>query len=191
MLKRCGLVVPFHEFAHQRDRVLRAVYPFDARAARVGVDAVAGEDHHRHAIAPCVVNSHRAVLQADSAVQHDAHRLARRLGIAMRDAGRGFFVKAGEDFGILVTGVIDDGFVQAAKSRCGIDRNVLEPDGFQYIRHEVGAGTRDESFARQFSGRFGRGLRAFGRRLRSCGNLGAGGHRGAGRCRALQKRAAI
>ena len=106
----------------------------------------------RHAVAPRVVEAHRSVLQADGAVHHHAHRLARGLGVTVRDARRRFLVQAGENFGVLVAGVIDDRLVQAAKAGGRIDRDVLQPDGFQHVRHEVGAGTGDEGFARQFGG---------------------------------------
>ena len=192
VLERRRLVVPFHEFAHQRGGVLRAVDPFHARPARVGVDAVAAEDHHRHAVAPRVVDGHRSVLQADRAVHHHAHRFARGLGIAVRHGGGRLFVQAGDDLGILVAGVVDDGLLQAAEAGCRIDRDVLQSDGFQHVRHEVRAGVRDEGFARQFGGGgFGRGLRAFGRSLGGSGDFGAGGNRGAGDRGAFQKRAAV
>ena len=43
MLQRCRLVVPLHEFTHERDRILRTVYPFDARPPCIRIDAVACE----------------------------------------------------------------------------------------------------------------------------------------------------
>jgi hypothetical protein len=80
-------------------------------------------------------------------VDHDAHRLAGRLGVALRHVRRRFLVQAGDDLGILVARVIDDGFLQTAETRRGVDRDVLQADGLQHVRHEVRAGAGDERFA--------------------------------------------
>ena len=86
-----------------------------------------------------VVDRHGGVLQADGAVRHDHHRLAFDLGVAVRHGDRGFFVAAGEQFGILVAAVIDDGFVQAAEAGAGIGGAIFDAERLDHVDHEVGA----------------------------------------------------
>ena len=80
------------------------------------------------------------MLQADGAVRHDHHRLAFDLGVAVRHGDRRFFVAAGEQLGVLVAAVVDEGFVQAAEAGAGIGGDVFEAERLDDVDHEVGAG---------------------------------------------------
>ena len=61
-LQRYRLVIPLDVVAHQIPRILHAVIPFDSRPPRIGAQAVTSKYHHRHAVAPGVVNTHGCVL---------------------------------------------------------------------------------------------------------------------------------
>src|SRR5437867_9783649 len=63
MLQRHRRVVPLGEVAHQRVDVLGGVEGRHARRPGRGVEVVAADDDHRHAVAPCVVDAHGGVLQ--------------------------------------------------------------------------------------------------------------------------------
>jgi hypothetical protein len=89
------------------------------------------------------------VLQADGAVRHHRHRLAGRLGIAVRHADRGFLVQAGEELGLGVAAVIDQRFVQAAEARPRVGRDVFEAERLDDVDHEIRARPLDHDVAGQ------------------------------------------
>ncbi len=149
VLQRAGLVVPLHEIAHERRGILHRVIPLRAGSALGGVDAGARDDEDRNAIAPRVVQTHRGMLQAHGAMRHDHHRLAGGLRVAVRDRHRRLLVQARQELGLAIAAVVDDGFVQAAKARAGIGRDVLEIERLDDVDHEVGTGAADDDVARQ------------------------------------------
>ena len=57
----------------------------------------------------------------------------------MRHRHGDFFVETGDELGVLVAGVIDDRFLQAAGIGVRIDRDVFEAEWLQHVHHEVGA----------------------------------------------------
>ncbi len=138
MLQRYRLIVPLGEIAMDRRRILHAVIPLDTGPACVGIEKITGEHHHRNSVAPGVVDRHRRVLQTDGAVRQDTHRLARRLGITMRHRHRRFLMGAGEELGFLIAAIIDDGFLQAAKARSRIRRDIFHAGRFDHIDHIIG-----------------------------------------------------
>jgi hypothetical protein len=120
--------------------ILHAVRPFDVAAAPWPHRSMLPRIGNRDAVGVSVVDGHRSVLQAHRAVRHHHHRLAFDLGVAVRHRHRRFFVAAGEQFGILVAAVVDQGFVQSAETRTGIGGDIFEAQGLENIDHEVGAG---------------------------------------------------
>ena len=174
MLQRHRIVVPLHVVAHDERRVLHRMVPLGARPTLGRVEPVAGEHHDRHAITPGVVDAHRGMLQADGAMHQHAHRLARRLGVAVRHRHRRFLVQAGEELRLLVATVVDQRLVQAAKARARIGRHVVEVERLDDVDHEIGARTLDHDVARQLLLFVGRGLGRLGG-LRRHGRSGAGG----------------
>ena len=120
----------------------------DGRHARRpvrGVEIVAAHDDDRHAVAPGVVDRHAAVLQADGAVAQRHQRLAGDLEVAVRDADRGFLVRAGEELRHLVAAVVDQRLVDAAVARRAVGRQILDVERLDDIDHEVGAGDAADS----------------------------------------------
>ena len=99
------------------------------------------DDVDRHAVAPGVVDRHRRVLQTDGAMARHGHRLAFDLGVALRHGDGDVLVHAGDDFG-LVAGVIDDGFVQAAKARSAVDGEIFDAERLEHVDHEIAAAGR-------------------------------------------------
>jgi len=67
-----------------------------------GVEIVAAEDQHGNAVAPGVVDRHGRVLQADRAMDQRHDRFAGRLEVAVAHRDAGFFVRAGEEFRIVL-----------------------------------------------------------------------------------------
>jgi hypothetical protein len=126
VLQAAGRVVPLHEVAHQGGGVLHRMVPFGARAALVGVDAVATEHDDGHAVHPGVVDGHGAMLNAHRAMHEDRHRFARRLGITMRHGDRRFFMQAGQQLGLFVAAVVHQRLMQAAKTRTRVGRHVVD-----------------------------------------------------------------
>ncbi len=116
--------------------------PLGAGSALIRLHDVAAEDQNRHAVAPCVVHRHGGVLQADDAVAGHRNRLALHLGVALRHMDRGVLVHAGDDFGLGVAAMIDDGFMQAAVARRAIDHQIIDVERLQHIGHEVAAARR-------------------------------------------------
>ncbi len=120
--------------------------PLGPGPARHRIEPVARKENDRHAIDPGVVDRHGAVLQADRAVDHRAHGLARRLGVAMRHRHGRFLVHAREQLG-LVAAVVDQGLVDAAEAGARIGGDVLEVERLDDVDHEVGPGTLDDDVA--------------------------------------------
>ena len=94
---------------------MRAVRPFDAGPPLRSAADIAGHDNGGHLIAEAVVDRHRGVLEANHAVHHRGHRLACDFRVAVGHRHRGFFVDAGNELGLRVHAVIDEGFLQAAE----------------------------------------------------------------------------
>ena len=123
---RGRLVVPFDVVAHRVALHQRGVGPVDVRAALGFVHRAGGaDDEDRHAVEIGVVDRHAGVQQADEIVQDHRHRLAGRLGVAVRDLHRDLFVVA-QHHRRLVVAVVDQRVVQAAEARAGIERDVGE-----------------------------------------------------------------
>jgi hypothetical protein len=120
------------------------VVPFGSRPPLVGVEAVADDHEHRHAVTPGVVQRHRSVLQADGAVRHYRHRLAARLGVAVRHAHRRLFVQTGEQLRLGIAAVVDERFVQAAEARARVGGDVFEAERLDDVDHEVRARALDD-----------------------------------------------
>jgi len=74
---------------------------------------------HRRAVDVGVVDRHVRVQQAHEVVQDRDHRLAARLGVAVRDLHRRLLVLA-EHHRRAVLPVVDDRIVQAAVARAGL-----------------------------------------------------------------------
>jgi hypothetical protein len=74
--------------------------------------------------------------QADEIVQDRHHRLACGLRIAMGDLHRSLLVLA-QQHGRTVAAVVDDGVVETAIARAGIDRSVWQVVGVQQIDDDV------------------------------------------------------
>jgi hypothetical protein len=55
-----------------------------------GIEGVADDHEHRHAVAERVIDGHRSVLQPDRSVRAHEKRLVLDLGVAMGDGDRGF-----------------------------------------------------------------------------------------------------
>jgi len=74
--------------------------------------------------------------QADQIVQNHGHRPAARLGIAVRDLHRDFFMRA-QHHRRLVAAVIDQRIVQAAEARAGIERDVGKSVALDQVNDNV------------------------------------------------------
>ncbi len=94
----------------------------------------AAEHHHRHAVDVGVEDRHAGMLQTDHVVHDGDHRFVFRLGVAMGDGDRDFFVMAEDHFGLVIAAIVDDGIVNAAESRAGIERGVFDVDGLSSNR---------------------------------------------------------
>ena len=128
------LVVHLHEVAHDRAHVLRAVRPIDD-ARRVA--GVTDDGEHGNAVAPRLEQAHRRVQQADRAVHQRHHRLAGRLGVAVCDGRAGFFVQHGQDLGLAVAAVVDQGLVDAFEGRAGVHGHVVEVERLEDVDHVI------------------------------------------------------
>ena len=139
-IRRGRLVVPLDDRANVGALVARGVDPVDPGPALFGGDRTGGAEHeHRHAVAPGVEQAHHAVQQADIAVQHAGHRLAGRLGIAVRDRDRMVLVQAQDDAGILVAEMIDEAVVKAAIARAGVEADIRDAETPQHLRRDIAA----------------------------------------------------
>ncbi len=78
-------------------------------------------------------------MQPDIAVQHAGHRLARRLGVAMRDRDRVVLVQAQQHAGPLVAEMIDQAVVQPAIARARIEAHIWNAEPAQHLRRDVAA----------------------------------------------------
>ena len=114
---RGRLVVPLGVVAHRVALHQRGVGPVDVRPALAFVHRAGGaHDEDRHAVEIGVVDRHAGVQQADQIVQDHRHRLAGRLGVAVRDLHRDLLVVA-QHHRRLVVAVVDERIVQAAEAR--------------------------------------------------------------------------
>ncbi len=181
MLERGGLVVPLDEIAHQSGGVDGGVHPFDAGRPLVPLDDVADHDIDRDAVAPGVVQRHAGMLEPDGAVAHHRHRLAFHLGVALRHVDGDLLVRAGEDFGLRVLSVVDEGFVDAAECRGAVHREIVEIERSQHVDHEIAA-------ARGLIHRVLGGRQRFDRNLLRPGNGGLEIRFGRGHLRARRNR---
>ena len=134
------LVVPLDERADVGAVVARRVNPVDPRAALLGSHRAGRAEHeHRRAVAPGVEDAHHAVQQADVAVQDAGHRLAGRLGIAVRDRDRMIFVQAENDAGILVAEMVNQAVVKSAIARPWVEADKRNIKAAQHLRGDVAA----------------------------------------------------
>ena len=137
---RSRLIVPFDDGADIGALVARGVNPVDPRSAFLGGHRPGGAEHeHRRAVAPGVEQAHHAVQQADIGMQHAGHRLAGRLGVAVRDRDRMVLVQAEDDAGILVAEMIDQAVVKAAIARAGIEADIADAETPQHLRGDIAA----------------------------------------------------
>ena len=140
VLQRHRRVVPLGVVADDRVDVLRRMDGRHARRPVRGVEIVAAHDDDRHAVAPCVVDRHAGVLQADGAMDQRQQRLAGDLEVAVRHADGGFLVRAGEELRHLVAAVVDQRLVDAAVARGAVGRQIFDVERLDDVDHEVGAG---------------------------------------------------
>ncbi len=132
------LVVPLDVVAHRVALHQRGVGPVDVRPALGLVHRAGGaHDEDRHAVEIGVVDRHAGVQQADEIVQDHRHRLAARLGVAVRDLHRDLFVVA-QHHRRLVVAVVDQRIVQAAEARAGIERDVGKIVALDAVDDDVG-----------------------------------------------------
>ena len=83
-----------------------------------------------------VVHAHRRVEQADDVVNDRAHRPSGDLRESVRDVDRDLLVRAEDDLG-LPAAVVDEGVVQSAVRRAGIERDVLDAKGLEEVDDDV------------------------------------------------------
>ncbi len=138
--ERSGQVVPLDEVADHGGGVLNAVRPFHGGDALGGVDDIADDHVDGSAVAPGVINGHGGMLEPDGAVREYGDGLAFDLRVPVSHGHGGLFMAAGDEFGILVAAIVDDGFVQAAEARSGIGADVLDAQRLDDVDHEIGAG---------------------------------------------------
>ena len=139
-LRRRRLVVPLDHRADIGALIARGVNPVDPWPALFGRHRTGGAEHeHRCAVAPGVEQAHHAVQEADIAVQHAGHRLAGRLGVAVRDGDRMILVQAQDDAGILVAQMIDQAVVKAPVARARIEADIAKPEPPQHLRRDIAA----------------------------------------------------
>ena len=135
---RGRLVVPLGVVADRVALHQRGVGPVDVRAAARLVHRAGGaHDEDRHPVEERVVDRHAGVQQADEVVQDHDHRLAGRLGVAVRDLHRDFLVVA-EHHRRFVVAVVDQRVVQAAEARAGIERDVGKVVPLDHVDDHVG-----------------------------------------------------
>ena len=77
--------------------------------------------------------------EADVRVNDSRHRLIGRLRIAVRNANRMVFMQAQQHAGIAVAQMVDDGIVEAAIARAGVEAYVFEAEAAQHLRENVRA----------------------------------------------------
>ena len=99
----------------------------------------AAEHHHRHAVDVGVENRHAGMLQTDHVVDDGDHRFVLRLGVAMSDGHRDFFVMAEDHFGLVIAAIVDDRIVDPAEGRTGVERGVLDIVRLHHIDDDIGA----------------------------------------------------
>ena len=149
VLQRDRCVVPLRKVAHERRGILDAVRPLHPWPPLGGVERVADDDVHRHAIAIRVVDGHRGVLKTDGAVCHDADRPAVDFGKAVRHRDRRLFVAAGQQLRSGISAVVDERLVESAKAGSRVCTQVLETQAFDDVHHAVGAAAiGDQRFGR-------------------------------------------
>ncbi len=137
-LDRGRLVVPLDVVAHRVPLHQRAVGPVDMRTAfRLVHRAGGADDEDRHAVDIGVVDRHAGVQQADEVVQDHRHRLAGRLGVAVRDLHGDLLVIA-QHHRRLVAAVIDQRVVQPAEARTRIERDEREAVALDQVDDDVG-----------------------------------------------------
>src|SRR5262245_53464055 len=80
----------------------------------------------RNTIAPGVVDRHSRMLKTDGPMAEHQQRLTGNLEIAVRHRHVRFLMRASQKLRFLVAAIIDEGFVQSAKTLCGIARDILD-----------------------------------------------------------------
>ena len=137
-------IVPLDVIAHHAHAVLGGMRPLHARASLGGVKMVAGEQDHRRAVAPGVVDRHGRMLQSHRAVAEHAQRPSGDLVIAMRHRGCLLFMNAGQQFRGLIAAIVDDGLVNAPEAGAGVGGDVVEAQALDHVHHEIRARIPDE-----------------------------------------------
>ena len=140
MRQRDRCVVPLDVVANHRRRVLNAMIPFHPRPAIIGVQGIAEHDVDGNPRNERVVNGYRGVLQPNRPVGHGHHRFAGHAEIAVGEGNRRFFVAAGQPLRPLVLAVGDERLLQPAETRPGVGGDVLKPERFEDIHHEIRPG---------------------------------------------------
>ena len=72
-------------------------------------------------------------------MQHTGHRLAGRLGIAVRDRHRMVLVHAKNNSWILISQMIDEAVVETAVARAGIEADIANAETPQHLRGDIAA----------------------------------------------------
>ena len=135
--QRTGRIVPLHKVADQSCRVLGSMRPFRSRPPFSSIDGITHDHEDRRVGSECVVNRHRGVLYANRWVHHRRHGLACNSGVAVSYSYRGLFVAARQEFRVLVSAIINNGLVQPPETRGWHGSDVLDPQGFDDVHHEV------------------------------------------------------
>ena len=137
---RGRLVVPLGEIADEGAVVARRVDPVDPRPPHRRIGRPVGpQQHHRRAVAPGVVDRHRAVHQPDIGVDDGKHRLFRHLGPAMGDRHRRLLVQAEQHLRLLVAELVDEAVMEPAIRGAGIERHIGNVEGADHLGHGVAA----------------------------------------------------
>ena len=133
-----GLVVPLGVVADLRPLDAGGMDPVDLGAPLGLVHRTGGaDDEDRGAVDIGVIDRHVGVDQADQIVDDGHHRLARRLGIAMRHLDRGLLVLAQHHMGIVLA-VIDQRIVEPPVTGAGVERRIGHVVAVQHVDDDVG-----------------------------------------------------
>ena len=137
-LDAARLVVPFRVVADLLALHVGGVDPVDERPPPALVHRPGGaDDEDRRAVDVGVVDAHGGVQHADDVVHDGDHRLAGRLGVAVRDLHRDLLVLA-QQHRRLVAAVVDQRVVQPAVARAGVERDVGEAELLDQVDDDVG-----------------------------------------------------
>ena len=158
-------VIPFDEIANDRRCILNGVLPLDAGAALGCVQRVADNDEYRNPVAIRVVDTHCRMLQPNGPMCHNPDGFSLDFRVGMSHSHRRFFMTARDEFGFLISAIINDRLVQSPETGARVRAEVLDIQRFDHINHEVRAAViRCQNIHFSGSARFGAWV------LQGCGN---------------------